>query len=76
MNSRRIDFRSQFDKDKARFDMMFKVAMTFIMITFVVILLYWIIVGYLAVKVSSNVDFSQGIKPVIETLWCGKPGCM
>jgi hypothetical protein len=49
---------------------------TFIVIVFIVILGWWCFVGYLAVKVSNDVDFSHGIKPAIEKIWCGSPGCM
>lgn len=23
-----------------------------------------------------DADFSQGVKPVVESFWCGKPGCL
>ena len=32
------------------------------------------IIFYSGYKVL-NIDLSQGVKPVLETLWCGKPGC-
>jgi len=33
------------------------------------------IITYQAVNVVGKQDWSGGIKPVIEQLWCGKPGC-
>jgi hypothetical protein len=33
------------------------------------------VLAYKAVTVAGEQDWSGGIKPVIERLWCGKPGC-
>jgi len=27
-------------------------------------------------SILSSVDFSHGIKPAVEQLWCGKPNCL
>lgn len=31
---------------------------------------------YSVVSSVHSVDTSQGVKPIIEKIWCGKPGCM
>jgi hypothetical protein len=44
----------------------------------VLILCIWVggaVLAYKAVTVAGEQDWSGGIKPVIERLWCGKPGC-
>jgi hypothetical protein len=46
---------------------------------FVLVLSVWVGVGvltYKAATVAVEQDWSGGIKPVIERLWCGKPGCL
>lgn len=51
----------------------------FIGIVFTMIVCYWVAMATIAYKVidsASQQDWSGGIKPVIESLWCGKPGCM
>lgn len=39
------------------------------------IMVQFALIGYAFFKIAT-VDFSNGVKPVIETVWCGKPGCM
>ena len=34
------------------------------------------VLAYKAVSVAGQQDWSGGVKPVIEQLWCGKPGCL
>lgn len=34
------------------------------------------LVVYKSASAVQSADWSQGIKPVIEKAWCGKPGCM
>lgn len=51
----------------------------FIGAVFVLILCFWIGLAFVAYKTTDaaiNQDWSGGIKPVIERLWCGKPGCL
>lgn len=43
------------------------------------IIAYWFAIGWLVTTAASAVseaDFDGGIKPVVEELWCGKPGCL
>ena len=43
------------------------------------IVCYFIAVGvlaYTAISMAGGQDFSAGIRPVIERIWCGKPGCL
>jgi hypothetical protein len=58
---------------------LFKIVSTFIAFVFVLMLLYWVAIGVIAYKAVGAIgeqDFSGGIRPVIEKLWCGKPGCL
>lgn len=65
-----------FDK---QFDRMQRFISFFIGFVFVLIVLSFIAIGVIAYKAVDSVqdeDWSSGIKPVIERLWCGKPGCL
>lgn len=42
----------------------------------VMILLSWIGMAVLAYKGAEMASEEGGIKPMIEKLWCGKPGCL
>jgi hypothetical protein len=42
---------------------------------FIITILWWLCWGFVAYKVY-NVDWSGGIRPVIEKAWCGQPGCI
>lgn len=39
------------------------------------LLAWYALVGFAAFKVMVSNDFSGGIKPVIEKVWCGEAGC-
>ena len=59
-------------------DWLFKVVPIFIGFVFVMIIGYFIFIGFIAYKAIDTVgdqDYSNGLKPVIEKVWCGKPGC-
>ena len=66
------------DFDK-RFNRMQRFVSLFIGFVFLLIVGYFIVMGVIAYKAVDAVqaeDWSGGIKPVIEKLWCGKPGCL
>lgn len=66
------------DFDK-RFNRMQRFVSFFIGFVFLLIVCYFIVIGVIAYKAAGAVqdeDWSGGIKPVIEKLWCGKPGCL
>lgn len=67
---------SDFDKS---FKRMRRLVFGLIAFVFTLIVLYWAVLGYVVVKtatVASEQDYSGGVKPVIEKLWCGEPGCL
>lgn len=67
---------SDFDKS---FNRMRRFVTFFIGFVFVLIVCFWIGAAVLAYKAVDSVgaqDWSGGIKPVIDRLWCGKPGCL
>lgn len=47
----------------------------FFIAVLVAIVVQFALFGYALFKIASA-DFSNGVKPVIETVWCGKPKCM
>ena len=58
---------------------LFRVVPIVIGFVFVLLLCYYAAVGfvaYKAVKVAGEQDWSGGVKPVIERVWCGEPGCL
>lgn len=58
---------------------LFKFVSVFIAAVFVIIILFWIgaaLVTYTVAGKAADQDWSGGIKPVIERLWCGEPGCL
>ena len=62
-----------------RFNRMQRFVQFFIGFVFFLIVAYVIamgVVAYKAVDAVKGEDWSGGIKPVIEKLWCGKPGCL
>lgn len=57
----------------------FKLIPYFIGFVFFLIISVWIFYGFLAYKavsVAQAQDYDKGIKPVIERVWCGEPGCL
>jgi hypothetical protein len=62
-----------------RFDRMTRFVNFFIGFVFLLIICYFVVIGVIAYKgidTAMSEDWSNGIKPVVEKLWCGKPGCM
>jgi hypothetical protein len=58
---------------------LFRVVPIFIGVVFVLLACWFVAVGVLAYKAATVVgsqDWSGGAKPVIEQIWCGKPGCL
>jgi hypothetical protein len=63
---------SDFDKSFKLMGTVFKVMFG---IVSTLILAYFVFIGVVATKVISQ-DWSGGIKPVIEKLWCCEKGCL
>lgn len=66
------DFQKRFNRTRS-------VVSIFIGLVFALIVCFWVgvaILGYMAVDSVGAQDWSGGIKPVIERLWCGNPGCL
>jgi hypothetical protein len=58
---------------------LFRAVPIFIGAVFLLIVCYFVALGvlaYKAVTVAGEQDWSGGVKPVIEQIWCGKPGCL
>lgn len=50
----------------------------FIVVVFAVVAVFWLLILVATYKMGSMIgeqDWKGGIKPVIERLWCGTPGC-
>jgi hypothetical protein len=71
------DYDKELKKRQKRFDMMSKFVMFFIIAVFVVVMISWIAMGWVAINLADEVD-AQGLKPVAERIWCGrkKPNCL
>ena len=57
----------------------FKTLPYFIGFVFILIICVWgfnMFVMYKAVSSVQSQDYSKGIKPVIEKIWCGESGCL
>lgn len=70
--------RSFDDFDKS-FNRMRRFVTFFIGLVFTLVVLFWIgaaVLAYKAVDAAGAQDWNGGVKPVIEKLWCGKPGCL
>lgn len=66
---------TDFEKDNKSFNIMFKIITYMIGFVLLLITVYWVFIGFIAYKAVSSYDFSHGIKPVIEKIWCDKPNC-
>lgn len=64
-----------FDHDRG-FNFMFKAVACFIVFVFVLIIGWWCLVGYSVYRVADKAQTEGGLKPAIESIWCGKPGCL
>jgi len=67
------------DNFNRRFNSMWSMVKTIIIIGFLMIIAWWGFMGFVAYKatdVATKTDFSDGIKPVLEKIWCGEPGCL
>lgn len=53
---------------------MHKLVMSMIIFTFICIVAYYVVLGVIAVKLSSSIE-KNGLKNVIEKVWCGEQGC-
>lgn len=53
---------------------MHKLVMSMIIFTFICIVAYYVVLGVIAVKLSSSIE-KDGLKNVIEKVWCGEQGC-
>ncbi len=65
-----------FEVTKRRHDRLFRFVSVMIVLTFIATLLGWLFVGILVYDTATEIE-NQGIKGVVEQLWCGKqnPNC-
>jgi len=63
-------FRSQFQKDQRMFNIMFRVAVTIVVIGWIAMIAFWIFAGTTAIKAVDQVE-QRGLKAVVEEIWCG-----
>ena len=66
------DFNNRFERTTRFHRWFFWVILVFQLA--IVVAMIWLIV--IAAQAANKVDWSNGLKPVIEQAWCGKPGCM
>lgn len=51
----------------------------FIGFVFILIIVVWFIMGsvlYQVYNAAKGTDWSHGVKPVLERVWCGEKGCL
>jgi len=70
-NFDRKRFDSDFTKFDRRFDFMSKFVFGFIAVVFVLVIVWYLFVGVVAVKTFSYVD-EHGMKNAVERVWEGK----
>jgi hypothetical protein len=70
MNRSSFD-RKRFDSDFSKFDFMSKFILGFIAVVFVLVIVWYLFIGTVAVKTFSYVD-EHGMKGAIERVWEGK----
>jgi hypothetical protein len=54
--------------------LLFRIVPWFIVICFVAVAAFWAFFAFVAVKATEEIG-QQGLKTVIERLWCGANGC-
>lgn len=64
MMSTHADFNKRFNRNRSFITWAIR-------IIFVAILAFWIAVGYGGYKIYKNLDFSHGLKGVVEQVWYG-----
>lgn len=71
------EFDRRFERARKRHDMMFRIVMTIIVITFIAIISFWIFAGTVVIKAMNQVE-QHGVRGVVEQIWCGKdqPNCL
>lgn len=67
-----FDFDKEFEKTSRQVSFIRKIVFGGMFVFFLVVL---ILGGWLIINLHSQ-DWSGGIQPVIESLWCGSPGCL
>ena len=66
------DFQKQFKRQRSLFSYFFAFACFLIVCYFVVMGVF----AYKALTLVGDADWTGGVKPVIERIWCGSVGCM
>ncbi len=61
---------SQFEKDQRTFNIIFRVAVTVVVIGWIAMIALLIFAGTTAVKAVDQVE-QRGLKAVVEEIWCG-----
>lgn len=67
-------YRNRMNQNKSRFKVIFGIASALIVLTFIGIIAFWAFVGTVAFKAADEIN-QNGVKGVIEDVWCGKKGC-
>jgi len=66
------DFNKRFERTARFHRWFFRAILAFQLV--VAVAMIWLIV--IAAQAANKADWSNGVKPVIEQVWCGKPGCL
>ena len=65
-----------FDKNFRRTNRVFWILFSVVSAMILCSFLAFGFVAFKAVGAANSADWSGGLKPVIEKMWCGKPGCL
>lgn len=65
------DFDRRFRQSQRRHDIMFRIIMGFCLVVFLIVISFWIFAGVTAYKAIDQIE-SQGVKSLVEQIWCGK----
>lgn len=68
---RQSEFNREFGKSRKRFDIIFRSVAGVIVLGFIGIIVGWIFVGTAIYQAAAVVE-EDGLKNVVENIWCGK----
>jgi hypothetical protein len=73
MNRDRSSFDKAFEQRQRQFNMIWKIAIGFIVLSILLVVAQFVFVGYVGYKTVPTIE-QKGLKGAIESIWYGKEG--